>query len=185
MQRVREPLAKAGKTGVIPPKRNRTEQRDYDRDLYKTRHLIEKLFEKRKSYRGHRHPPRQIDIAYPLRHPPCRGTHLAQLMTPPGGKRGKARRPRLSGQPKRNKPIRIRAMLILRQTDHCAHQCARRRGHDTGSRAPSTLAAHGELPYDSEPHGKSIIALNPCAAPTTRGDSNEQGRRKTGCLERG
>ncbi len=59
MQRVREPLAKAGKTGVIPPKRNRTEQRDYDRDLYKTRHLIEKLFEKCKSYRGHRHPPRQ------------------------------------------------------------------------------------------------------------------------------
>lgn len=35
MQRVREPLAKAGKTAVIPPKRNCTEQRDYDRDLYK------------------------------------------------------------------------------------------------------------------------------------------------------
>jgi hypothetical protein len=59
MQRVLEPLAKAGRTGVIPPKRNRTEQRDYDHDLYKARHLIEKLFEKRKPYRGHRHPPRQ------------------------------------------------------------------------------------------------------------------------------
>ena len=46
MQRVREPLAKARKTGVIPPKRNRTEQRDYDRDLYKTRHLIEKALRK-------------------------------------------------------------------------------------------------------------------------------------------
>ena len=62
MQRVREPLAKTGKTrgsfrqNAIAPK-----QRDYDRDLYlyKTRHLIEKLFEKRKPYRGHRHPPRQ------------------------------------------------------------------------------------------------------------------------------
>ena len=29
---------------VIPPKKNRKEQRDYDRYLYKTRHLIENAF---------------------------------------------------------------------------------------------------------------------------------------------
>ena len=186
MQRVREPLAKAGKTAVIPLKRNRTETaRRRPRPLQDAPPDRKALRKAQTIQRPPSPATTRFDIAYPLRHPPCRGTHPAQLMTPPGGKRGKARRPRLSGQPKRNKPIRIRAMLMLRQTDHCAHQCACRRGHDAGSRAPSTLAAHGELPYDSEPHGKPIIALNPCAAPTTRGDSNEQGRRKTGCLERG
>ena len=29
---------------VIPPKRNRKEQRDYDRHLYKVRHLVENAF---------------------------------------------------------------------------------------------------------------------------------------------
>jgi transposase len=31
-QRVLEPLQKAGKTAVIPPKANRTDQRSYDKD---------------------------------------------------------------------------------------------------------------------------------------------------------
>ena len=35
------PLARAGKTAVIPPKANRKEPRPYDKDLYKARHLIE------------------------------------------------------------------------------------------------------------------------------------------------
>ena len=37
---------------VIPPKRNRTEQRDYDKDLYKFRHLVENAFLKLKQWRG-------------------------------------------------------------------------------------------------------------------------------------
>ncbi|MCM8621360.1 MAG: IS5 family transposase [Candidatus Accumulibacter sp.] len=51
-QRVLEPLAEAGKTAIILPKRHRFEPRDYDRDLYKTRHLIENFFQKLKPYRA-------------------------------------------------------------------------------------------------------------------------------------
>ncbi|MHC5713865.1 transposase [Nostoc sp.] len=43
-ERVIERLLAQGKTAVIPPKRNRTRPRDYDRDLYKARHLIENFF---------------------------------------------------------------------------------------------------------------------------------------------
>jgi transposase len=37
---------------VIPPKRNRTAPRGYDKDLYKARHLIENFFAKLKQYRA-------------------------------------------------------------------------------------------------------------------------------------
>ncbi len=50
--RVLAPLREAGKAAVIPPKRNRTEQREYDRDLYEARHLIENFFCKLKQYRA-------------------------------------------------------------------------------------------------------------------------------------
>ena len=40
-ERVIVPLAAAGKAVVIPPKANRLLSRDYDRDLYMARHLIE------------------------------------------------------------------------------------------------------------------------------------------------
>jgi len=40
-ERVIEPLVAAGKTVVIPPKSNRKIQRDYDKEIYKARHLIE------------------------------------------------------------------------------------------------------------------------------------------------
>jgi len=40
-KRVIEPLKQQGKTAVIPPKRNRTQPREYDKALYKARHLIE------------------------------------------------------------------------------------------------------------------------------------------------
>jgi transposase len=43
-QRVIEPLEAAGKTAVIPPKRNRTKPRTYDKALYEARHLIENFF---------------------------------------------------------------------------------------------------------------------------------------------
>jgi transposase len=51
-QRVLEPLAAAGKSAVIPPKANRLINRNYDRDLYKTRHLIENFFAKLKQFRA-------------------------------------------------------------------------------------------------------------------------------------
>ena len=50
--RVLAPLREAGKTAVIPPRRNRTEQREYDRDLYQARHLIENFFCKLKQFRA-------------------------------------------------------------------------------------------------------------------------------------
>ena len=39
--RVLTPLREAGKVAVIPPKRNRKEQREYDHHHYQARHLIE------------------------------------------------------------------------------------------------------------------------------------------------
>ncbi|NEP22401.1 MAG: hypothetical protein F6K49_30855 [Moorea sp. SIO3I6] len=38
-QRVIKRLEEKGTAAVIPPKRNRTFQREYDKDLYKARHL--------------------------------------------------------------------------------------------------------------------------------------------------
>ena len=53
-KRVREPLAAAGKTAVIPSKANRKQPREFDRDLYAARHLIENFikFAKLKQYRA-------------------------------------------------------------------------------------------------------------------------------------
>ena len=49
-ERVIEPLAAAGKTSVIPSKANRKSQREYDRHLYKERHLT--FFAKLKQFRA-------------------------------------------------------------------------------------------------------------------------------------
>jgi transposase len=51
-ERVIDPLEKAGKTTVIPPKANRKHKRDYDKELYKARHLIENFFAKLKQFRA-------------------------------------------------------------------------------------------------------------------------------------
>jgi transposase len=51
-QRVIEPLLARGKSFVIPPKSNRKVQRDFDKDAYKARHLIENFFCKLKQYRA-------------------------------------------------------------------------------------------------------------------------------------
>jgi transposase len=51
-KRVIEPLRAAGKTVVIPPKSNRKIQRDYDKEAYKARHLIENFFCKLKQFRA-------------------------------------------------------------------------------------------------------------------------------------
>ena len=41
-----------GMSPVIPPKKNRKEQRDYDKELYKARHLVENAFLHLKRWRG-------------------------------------------------------------------------------------------------------------------------------------
>jgi transposase len=51
-KRVIEPLEAAGKTTVIPSKASRLQPRDYDRHLYKARHLIENFFAKLKHFRA-------------------------------------------------------------------------------------------------------------------------------------
>ena len=50
--RVREPLATAGKTAVIPPTKRRRNPPNYDKNLYKKRHLIENFFCKLKQFRA-------------------------------------------------------------------------------------------------------------------------------------
>ena len=41
-----------GMSPVIPPKRSRKEQRDYDKELYKSRYLVERAFLYLKQWRG-------------------------------------------------------------------------------------------------------------------------------------
>ena len=50
--RVLAPLAAAGKTAVIPPKANRKTARHFDREFFKSRHLIENFFARLKLYRA-------------------------------------------------------------------------------------------------------------------------------------
>jgi transposase len=51
-ERVIDKLTTQGIVVVIPPKANRVVQRDYDKDLYEARHLIENFFCKLKQYRA-------------------------------------------------------------------------------------------------------------------------------------
>ena len=51
-ERVIEPLLKAGKAVVIPPRSTRKEQRSDDKHLYQARHLIENFFARLKQYRA-------------------------------------------------------------------------------------------------------------------------------------
>jgi transposase len=41
----------AGATAVIPSRRHRKQQRDYDQEIYKERNLVERLFQKLKQFR--------------------------------------------------------------------------------------------------------------------------------------
>ena len=50
--RVLEVLKAKNIEPVIPPKKNRTSAREYDKHLYKARHLIENFFAKLKQYRA-------------------------------------------------------------------------------------------------------------------------------------
>ena len=51
-RRVRVVLARAGKTAVIPPRRNRKRPASYDKELYTKRHLIENFFSRLKDFRA-------------------------------------------------------------------------------------------------------------------------------------
>ena len=51
-ERVIEPLLARGKSVVIPPKSNRKVQREFDKEAYKARHLIENFFCRLKQYRA-------------------------------------------------------------------------------------------------------------------------------------
>lgn len=51
-ERVLKLLHAKGITAVIPPKANRIIQREYDKELYKLRHLIENFFLKLKQFRA-------------------------------------------------------------------------------------------------------------------------------------
>lgn len=48
--RVIEPLERAGKQPVIPPRRGQATPREYDQHLYRARHLIENFFAKLKQF---------------------------------------------------------------------------------------------------------------------------------------
>jgi transposase len=51
-ERVLDLLKNAGVQAVIPPRKNRKDQREYDEEMYKARHLIENFFAKLKQFRG-------------------------------------------------------------------------------------------------------------------------------------
>ena len=51
-ERVIEPLIAAGKAAVIPPKSNRKTPRQFDKEMYKARHLIENFVCRLKQYRA-------------------------------------------------------------------------------------------------------------------------------------
>lgn len=51
-ERMRDKLQEKGVVDVIPPKKNRVNPAAYDKDLYKSRHLIENFFAQLKQYRA-------------------------------------------------------------------------------------------------------------------------------------
>lgn len=51
-KRVFDILDKSNVEAVIPPKSNHKKPREYDKELYKVRHLIENFFAKLKQYRA-------------------------------------------------------------------------------------------------------------------------------------
>ena len=52
MTRPRDKVKDKGCVAVIPSKKNRISPNEYDKDLYKDRHLIENFFAKLKQYRA-------------------------------------------------------------------------------------------------------------------------------------
>lgn len=50
--KILDKISQMNAVAVIPPKSNRKEQRDYDKDIYKDRNLVERFFCKLKQFRG-------------------------------------------------------------------------------------------------------------------------------------
>jgi transposase len=50
--KILEKIKEMGATAVIPPKSNRIVQREYDKDYYKERNLVERFFCRLKQFRG-------------------------------------------------------------------------------------------------------------------------------------
>ncbi len=46
-----EAIEASGATAVIPPRSNRKAPREYDKDIYKARNLVERFFQKIKNFR--------------------------------------------------------------------------------------------------------------------------------------
>ncbi len=82
-ERVIERLEAQGKTAVIPPRRNRTHPRAYDKDLYKARHLPHELFRQTQAVSSNCHTLRQTRGQLSGCDLPRCFRHLAQLMTRP------------------------------------------------------------------------------------------------------
>ena len=59
---------------VIPPRTNRTTRRDYDKEIYKWRHLTQNLFQKLKQYRALATRYDKTAVAF------LGGIHLAAIM---------------------------------------------------------------------------------------------------------
>ena len=76
--RVLDVLKANGVEAVIPPKSNRTEKKNYDREKYKWRHLIENLFQKLKQFRGIATRYDKLAESYI-----SRISHLAEMTTRP------------------------------------------------------------------------------------------------------
>jgi transposase len=91
-QRVRRPLAVAGKLAVIPPRDHRRTVPDFDPELYRARHLIENFSCKLKQFRAIATRYDKTAKKFPRRHPPRRRDHLAQLTTRPSGAKHTGRR---------------------------------------------------------------------------------------------
>lgn len=49
---LRKSLSEHGISPVIPPRKNRKHPSEYDKEMYKWRHLVENFFQKIKDYRG-------------------------------------------------------------------------------------------------------------------------------------
>lgn len=61
---LRDELAERGATAVIPPKSNRVDEIDYDREMYKWRHLVENFFCNLKQFRRLAMRFEKTDVSY-------------------------------------------------------------------------------------------------------------------------
>ena len=75
--RVLEPLAKAGKTAVIPPRTHRSSPRDYERELYVAPPSDRELLCQDQAVSCDRHPIRENRAQLPRRRPGRRKRRLA------------------------------------------------------------------------------------------------------------